>query len=168
MASRATLICGPSTVPLRATMFSILLMTPHLSDMVGGNRDRFWRRWEGFKTHKSLSTVYSLGDHLDTWKRPEDVRELRNVLVLVRTLQAQDPLDRLYSLYTILQGFCPGFPKPNYSIPPSTLWASAASAIIQSMRCLNSILDVHHDKQDNLPSWSFNWGLQSRKHGHSP
>lgn len=135
-------------------------MTPHVPKMIGGtNRDRFWLRWEGFETHKLLSTVYNL-EHLDAWKRPEDVRELRQVLVHVRTLQAQDPLDRLYSMYTILQRFCPGFPTPDYSISPSTLWASATSAVIQSMRCLDLILDVQPDEGGNLPSWSFDWSLQ--------
>ncbi|KAE9969104.1 hypothetical protein EG328_007058 [Venturia inaequalis] len=131
--------------------------------MVGGmNRDRFWLRYEGFRTHESLSTVYKLDNHLDAWQRPEDVRELQGVLVLVRGLQAQNPLDRLYSLYTILQGFCPGFPKPNYSIAPSTLWASATSAMIQSTRCLDLILDVYHGQGANLPSWSFDWDFQGK------
>lgn len=163
MASQPILVCGSSTVSLRAAIFCVFFMTPHINKMVGGtDRDRFWLRWEGFKTHESLSTVYRSDNHHDAWKRPRDMQELRSALVLVRTLQAQNPLDRLYSLYTILQGFFPGFPKPNYSIAPSTLWASATSAIIQSMRCLDLILDMHHDKGPDPPSWPFDWSLQGK------
>lgn len=136
-----------------------------MQEMVGGpDQDQFWKRWTGWQTHQQLSAVYRLGSHIDTWKRPEDVHELRGVLVMVRTLQAQVPQDRLYSLYTIFKQFCPEFPEPNYSVPPSTLWATATSAIAHSTRSLDLILDVHHeDRADHLPSWSFDWGPESRE-----
>jgi hypothetical protein len=151
-------------------MFAIFFITPQLGIMMNvPSLKRFYLRWNGFQTHRTLATVYKLKDHLNTWKRPKDVHELRIVLDLVRNLQAKDPLDRLYSLYTIMQGFCPDFPKPNYRISPAVLWASATLAIIQSTRCLDLILDVHHDERDDrLPSWSFDWGLQSENHSKSP
>jgi hypothetical protein len=158
VANHPLLICGNSTLPFDAAKFALFLIHPYISQTFhGADVPRVSRRLRGFETHQYLAKVFQQKDHGQAWKRPQDINSFREILFSVRSLQASQIPDKLFSLYTILAGFCPGFPAPEKGLSPKDLWPSATVSIIRSMRCLDLIMNTHYRATSDLPSWSFDW-----------
>jgi hypothetical protein len=156
VASRPLLICGNATLSFHAAKLALLFMTPYFKVIFRVRESRILERFNGYEIHRELAKVFQISKH-DVWKRPQDVYQLRGILFLIRGLKSTVVSDKLFSLYTILKDFCPEFPEPQEDILPTDLWPRATLAIINSMHCLDLIMNVHDEIGGILPSWSFDW-----------
>lgn len=137
-----------------AAKFAFIFMTPFLPEML--RQFPALNRFNGYEVHLALAKVFRLDKH-EIWKRPEDVHQLRAVLLFVRRLNATVVSDKLFSLFTILRAFCPDFPEPQKGIRTTELWPAATVAVLKAVRCLDLIVGVFPKAEDVLPSWSFDW-----------
>ncbi|KAE9971992.1 hypothetical protein EG327_009663 [Venturia inaequalis] len=154
VASRPLLICGDARMSFNAAKFAFIFMTPFLPEML--RQFPALNRFNGYEVHLALAKVFRL-EKYEIWKRPEDVHQLRAVLLFVRRLNATVVSDKLFSLFTILRAFCPDFPEPQKGIRTTELWPAATVAILKAVRCLDLIVGVFPKAEDVLPSWSFDW-----------
>jgi hypothetical protein len=105
----------------------------------------FGLRHSGYEAHEILGFIVGLGSARDIWKDQRKWKYIDHVLRINADLKASNPLDKVYSLYSVLNRICEDFPKPKYDRSTELQWLLANLSIIKSFSSLDLIANTYND-----------------------